>query len=81
MSKLIRVSDEAYSKLNQMAKNIGISKQDVVDTAINNLEKETFLKRANDAYATLKKNSKQWLEYQEELALWESTLEDGLKDE
>lgn len=81
MSKLIRVSDEAYSKLNQIAQNIGISKQDVINTALDNLERETILKQANEFYATLRKDSKQWPEYREELSLWESTLEDGLKDE
>jgi predicted transcriptional regulator len=81
MSKLVRVSDEAYSKLDQISKKIGSSKQDVIDTALNNLERETILKQANDAYSELKKNRKEWLEYQEELSLWDVTLEDGLKDE
>jgi predicted transcriptional regulator len=81
MSKLVRVSDEAYSKLNQIAKKTGFSKQDVIDTAINNLERETILKQANDAYSKLKKDRKQWLEYQEEISIWDATLEDGLKDE
>lgn len=81
MSKLVRVSDEAYSKLNQIAKNTGSSKQDIIDTALNNLERETILKQANDAYSELKKNRKEWLEYQEEIFIWDATLEDGLKDE
>ncbi len=46
-----------------------------------NLERETILKQANEAYAAMKKDPKQWQEHQEELALWETTLEDGLKDE
>ena len=81
MSKLVRVSDKAYSKLNQIAKNTGTSKQDIIDTALNNLERETILKQANDAYSELKKNRKAWLEYQEEISAWDTTLEDGLKDD
>jgi hypothetical protein len=81
MSKLIRVSDESYSKLTQIAQDTGASRQDVIDSAIKNLERESILQQANEAYALLKKNPKQWHEYQEELSLWESTLEDGLKDE
>lgn len=81
MSKILRVSDEAFSKIDQIAINTGFSKQDIIDKALYNLEKETFLKQANEAYAAMKKDPKQWREHQEEIALWESTLADGLKDE
>lgn len=78
MSKLVRVSDMAYSKLDQMAQATGRSRQDIIDNAINSLEKEAILKHANEAYATMRSNKKEWQEDQEELNLWESTLEDGL---
>jgi hypothetical protein len=81
MSKILRVSDEAYSKLAQITKSTGLSNQDVIDKALENLERETILKQANDAYASMKKNPKEWREYQEELSLWDSTLNDGLEDE
>lgn len=81
MSKLIRVSDSAYSKLEQIAHHTGRSRQELVDQAIKNLEREAILKRANDAYAAIRKDPKLWQEEQEELALWETTLKDGLKDE
>ena len=32
-------------------------------------------------YSELKKNRKAWLEYQEEISAWDTTLEDGLKDD
>jgi hypothetical protein len=81
MSKILRVSDEAYSKLTQITKNTGLSNQDVIDKALENLERETFLKRANEAYAAMKKDPKQWQEHLEEIAVWEATLADGLEDE
>jgi DNA-binding transcriptional regulator YhcF (GntR family) len=81
MSKILRISDEAYSKLHQITKNTGLSNQEVIDKALQNLERETILKQANEAYAAMKKDQKQWQEHQEELVLWETTLEDGLKDE
>jgi predicted transcriptional regulator len=81
MSKILRVSDEAYSKLTQITKNTGLSNQDVIDKALENLERETFLKQANEAYAAMKKDPKQWQEHLEEIAVWEATLSDGLEDE
>ena len=81
MSKLVRISDMAYSKLDQMAQITGNSRQDIIDQAINNLEREAILKQANEAYVRMASNKKEWQEEQEELDLWESTLEDGLEDE
>jgi len=81
MSKLIRVSDEAYSKLDQIAHDTGLSRQDIFNKAIINLEREAIFKKANEAYAAIKNDPKQWQEEQEELALWDSTLGDGLNDE
>ena len=43
------------------------------------LEQETILQQANESYAQIKEDPQQWREYQEELSIWDSTLEDGLK--
>lgn len=81
MSKLVRVSDEAYSKIDQIAQNTGFSRQDIIDKAIINLEREAIFKKANEAYAAIRNDPKLWQEEQEELALWDSSLGDGLEDE
>jgi hypothetical protein len=59
-----------------MMKNI--SKQDVIDVALEQLEKETLLKLANEAYSALQKNDQEWKEELAERALWDITLEDGI---
>lgn len=81
MSKLIRVSEEAYEKLSEIAQKGGFSRQQVIDQAINKLEREAILKQANDAYAAMRRDPKMLQEHEEELALWESTMNDGLEDE
>ena len=81
MSRLIRVSDSAYSKLDKIVENTGFSRQEVIDRAVANLEREMILQQANEAYAMLRKDKKLWQEEQEEMALWDATLSDGLKDE
>ena len=67
MSKLIRVSDESYSKLKSIIKTTGASQQDIIDSALKNWERDVILKQANEAYAMLRKNDKEWAEEQEEL--------------
>ena len=91
MSKLVRVSDAVYSKLDQIARVTGYSRQDILDKAVCSLERETILKQANEAYARVRSNKKELQEdpsfakamadTQEELDLWESSLGDGLEDE
>jgi hypothetical protein len=81
MSKLIRVSDESYSKLKSIVKTTGASQQDIIDAALKNWERDLILKQANEAYMMLRKNDKEWAEEQEELQAWDATLNDGLEDE
>ncbi len=81
MSKLVRVSDEAYSRLNSIARVAGISKQEVLDSALEKWEKDMLLKQANVAYDAMRKNKQEWEEEQEELQLWDTALDDGLQDE
>lgn len=81
MSKLVRVSDALYSKLDQIAQVTGCSRQDILDKAVCSLERETILKQANEVYARVRNNKKELQEDQQELDLWESALGDGLEDE
>lgn len=81
MSKLIRVSDQAYDKLSEIAQKGGFSRQEIIDQAIKKLERDALLKQANEAYAAIKKDPKKWQDEQEDLALWQATLNDGLEDE
>ena len=81
MSRLIRVSDLAYSKLDKMVENTGFSCQEIIDKAVATLEREMMLKQANEAYAMLRKDKTLWQEEQEEVALWGATLRDGLENE
>jgi len=80
MSKLIRVSEESFVKLNTMARKLGISKQEIIDEALEKLEHVNLMKQANEAYARLRQNPEEWREEELERDLWESALGDGLKD-
>lgn len=81
MSKLILISEEACLRLNHIAKRTGSSKQLIIDEAIERLERENILNQVNEAYASQKKDPEKLREFEEEMALWDVTLSDGLDDE
>jgi len=80
MSKLIRVSEESFLKINDMARRMGISKQDIIDEALDKLERMNIMKQANEAYARLRQDPAKWQEEEQEREIWDSTLMDGLED-
>lgn len=81
MSKLMRISDLAANKLESLSKLTGQSRQKILDRAVMLYVYEQTLKKANEQYAALKKNSKAWKEMQDECRAWDVTFEDGLKND
>ncbi len=81
MSKLVRIAQETYIKLDSLAKYTGLSKQRVLEVALEKLKREKLMESANKAYDQIAKDPKAWQEEQKERALWETTLLDGLHDE
>lgn len=80
MTKIVRISKNAYDKLNKLEVEIGASKQVIIEQALDKLMRENLIKRANKAYEKLKSNPQAWQEELEERATWESTITDGLED-
>ena len=81
MYKMVRVSEEMSKWLDEMVKDTGKSKQDLVAEAIDMLYRKYFIEKGNRAYAEMKKDSKKWQEELEERALWDCTLLDGLEND
>lgn len=80
MSKIVRISDEAYSRLSLLESELDNSKQEVIAKALESLARETLLSRANKAYKALRDNPKLWQEELKERAELEGTLNDGLDE-
>jgi predicted DNA-binding protein len=80
MTKVIRISELTYQKVNQLSKSYKTSKKSIIEKAVERLAREDLLNRANEAYALLKSDPKLWQEELAERTLWECTLADGLKD-
>jgi hypothetical protein len=52
--------------------------QAVLDRVIEEYRRKLFLEAANAEYAALRLDADAWAEHQEERALWDATLLDGL---
>jgi hypothetical protein len=77
----MRVSAATHRKVKELAARRGTSMQEVVEEAVEQLRRQRFLEEANQAFAALRANPEAWAEEQEERALWEVTLADGLENE
>ncbi len=79
MSKIIRITENAYDRLDQLALETGSSKQRIIDQALENLARKHFLEKTNKGFAALKNNATKWDEELNERDEWE-TINDGLED-
>ena len=55
--------------------------QSVLERAIEHYRRESFLRAANDDFAALKRDAKEWKEALREREIWEQTLADGMVPE
>lgn len=76
-SETVRIKAETHAKLRNLADASGQSMPEVLDQAVESLRRQRLLEAANEAYARLKQDPKQWQAELEERALWEATLADG----
>jgi hypothetical protein len=81
MSKLIRINEKTMVALDKMAEQSGLSRQKILNNALDALFVEMFMKEAKRAYEALQNDPVAWAEEQEELASWDVALSDGLEDE
>lgn len=77
----IRVPVETRDLLNRLARTSGTSMQQVLETALEQYRRRQFLEALNTAYAALQADPQAQAEEAAELALWDTTLLDGLDDQ
>lgn len=81
MSKMVRISESSYEKLKKLEKAIGISKQSILEQALEKVAREQIFKQVSKSYEAIYAGPEAKKEFEEELAAWDTTLEDGLDDE
>lgn len=81
MATTVRVRAAAHKALKEMSKSRGVPIAQLVEEAVERLQREEFFRQGNEAYARLREDPKAWAELLAERAEWDCTLMDGLEDE
>ena len=77
----IRISEGSRATLRELSASQGEPMQTVLDKAIEDYRRKVFLERLNAAFQALRDDPEAWKEEEEERALFEGTLMDGLSEE
>ena len=75
-----RISQRAHQTLRRLSKETGQSSEEILDRALEALERKQLLDGINEGYAALKADPEAWEEELEERELWDATLGDGHHD-
>ncbi len=78
MSKMLRINETIAKALDVLKKTTGFSRQRIVEQALERYAREQFLKKTNQEFGDLKKNSKDIQDYRTEISEWDTLLVDGL---
>lgn len=77
----VRISESTHQLLRSLAKQAGESMQDIVEKAVEHYRRKAFLEGLNNDFRSLREDHAAWGEEEEERALWDNSLQDGLKKE
>ena len=80
-SSTVRINAKTFKILNEIVKSTGMSKQEILDKAIEDYRRKEFIREANAAYSFLKKDDKKWQEELNERREWDVTLKDGMEED
>jgi hypothetical protein len=79
-SQTIRVSKATRDILRELAVKAGTTMAAIAEEAVKEYEKKKFWENYYTGYKALRADPTAWAEYQEEIALWDTTLADGLEE-
>ena len=73
-----RISERAHRTLKPLAAGSGRTFEQLIDEALTLYERERLLDAINAGYAALRADTQAWASEQEERAVWDGALMDGL---
>ncbi len=76
----IRISHESHEKLKDLASETGRSMQELLAEAIEMYRRHRMIEETNAFYNALRSDPEEWEKEEEEQALLDKTLADGLED-
>jgi hypothetical protein len=77
----VRVDSKVHTKLHELAAEEQRPIGQVIEDAIDQYRRAKFWQGVQEDYARLRADPVAWKEYQDEIALWDSTASDGLGHE
>lgn len=77
----VRVSERTHHLLRDLAARTGEPMQAIIERAIEDYRRRRFFEEVNAAYAAERRDPVAWAAEEEDRALWEVTLADGLDAE
>ena len=80
-SATVRISTQSHHRLRELAAQDGEPMQAVLDKALEQYRRQKFWEEMTTAYAAIQNDPEALAAEKEELALWETTLMDGLDPE
>lgn len=75
----VRVSESTHKTLQALSSKEGKTMQDIIDNAIEDYRRKNFLEGLSQDFQVLQKDPELSKEHEEEMALWDNTIEDGLE--
>ena len=78
---VVRVDQRVHTKLREISESEHRPIGQIVAELVDRYEREKFWKQMHDGFAKLRADSEAWNSYQDEVALWDPTLGDGLESE
>jgi hypothetical protein len=72
-----RISHRAHQVLRRLSRETGQSSEQILDSALEALERKQLLDAINEGFAALKAQPEEWKKELEERELWDATSGDG----
>lgn len=80
MPSNVRVTDNTWKTLREIATQAGESMQVILEKAVEDYRRKILLEEANKAYLALKNDSEAWQDEKKERLEWDETLKDNLEE-
>lgn len=80
-TSVVRVEKRIHSKLREISERENRPIGQIVAELVDRYERQEFWKKMHEGFDELRKDPDAWKAYQDEVALWDSTLGDGLENE
>jgi len=78
-TQMVRLSARSHGALARLAQESGLSRQAILDRAIEQYRRERFFDALDDAYRRLRADPAAEAEYRQEMQEWDGVIADGLE--